>query len=348
MAIQYKNKKINVIVNKVGLTENVAHKCINISKKYCIWIANQIKEYKLDIENNEVITNLNNILNWKKEVQGKNLNNYNYKQALKEYDKYIKSLFISTEGSLENKNVVVDCGNFKWVELTKGKDFSEEGSHMNHCIGGSSYFDKYISGKCRYFSLRDSFNKPHITIEAKYDSKNNTFLELLQINGNSNQIPKETYTEYIYNLHEKFRFKSHSGYNEVFIRNFNLSKKIHKLTHNFFDFETLLKIGIIPNLEGIYAEDIDLSLKADVFKIKKNTMLYSNLKLTAENTVFLFYDNVLIGGDLILDCKEVKIKSDLKVGGNVYIKGSIDKDSIKKIKSFGNIVIEKKEELETV
>ena len=71
------------MVNKIGLPENVAEWCLSKSKKYSIWLANQIgdkncyrvnwflqtrtesQEQKLLNFSNEVDT----ILDWKKEVQ---------------------------------------------------------------------------------------------------------------------------------------------------------------------------------------------------------------------------------------------------------------------------------------
>ena len=50
---KYADKRMNIIVNKIGLTEKEAFFCVEKHKKYAIWLANQIKLDKSIIEKNE-------------------------------------------------------------------------------------------------------------------------------------------------------------------------------------------------------------------------------------------------------------------------------------------------------
>ena len=45
----YKDKRMNIIVNKIGLSEENALWCIDKDKKYAIWLANQIKNNQLEL-----------------------------------------------------------------------------------------------------------------------------------------------------------------------------------------------------------------------------------------------------------------------------------------------------------
>ena len=45
----YTDKRMNIIVNKIELTEEEALFCIEKHKKYAIWLANQIKEFQSKI-----------------------------------------------------------------------------------------------------------------------------------------------------------------------------------------------------------------------------------------------------------------------------------------------------------
>jgi len=111
--IQYQDKRMNIMVNKIGLSEEKALWCIDKSKKYAIWLANQMKVRDLTKLENEVDT----ILDWKREVQEVNLNELNFAQAIKEAREYQNSLFVPNANGLQNKNVVLDIGEFKWVQL---------------------------------------------------------------------------------------------------------------------------------------------------------------------------------------------------------------------------------------
>ena len=44
----YTDKKMNIMVNKIGLDEKLADLCLQKSKKYSIWLANQVVKSKED------------------------------------------------------------------------------------------------------------------------------------------------------------------------------------------------------------------------------------------------------------------------------------------------------------
>jgi len=38
----YTDKRMNILINKIGLSKEMASLCYEKSKKYCIWLGNQV------------------------------------------------------------------------------------------------------------------------------------------------------------------------------------------------------------------------------------------------------------------------------------------------------------------
>ena len=82
-------------------------------------------------------------------------------------------------------------------EITTESDLVVEGDKMGHCCGG--YWDKYENrikgsdgGISKIFSLRDSGNEPHVTIETNESGET-----AYQIQGKENTEPDDEYAEMI-------------------------------------------------------------------------------------------------------------------------------------------------------
>jgi hypothetical protein len=89
------------------------------------------------------------------------------------------------EGGVEQ---VLRVGGFRWVELISKAALDYEGNMMGHCV--RSYWGRVERGDCRIFSLRDSSNESHVTIEVADD-------EMRQIQGKQNKPPIEKYWDAI-------------------------------------------------------------------------------------------------------------------------------------------------------
>lgn len=90
----------------------------------------------------------------------------------------------------ENKDVSVFKkyeNGFYWVKLVSESSYKKEGFMMNHCV--SSYFSKKHS---TIYSLRDSENNPHCTIE--YSLVTNS---INQIKGKHNHEISKKYVDYV-------------------------------------------------------------------------------------------------------------------------------------------------------
>lgn len=327
----YTDKKMNILVNKVGLSKDIAQKCYNKSKKYCVWIGNQVLKSP-SIINKE--NDIDLVLDWKKEIQDINLNSINFNTALKLAKEYQKSLFVPSVNGLKNTNVVLDCGDYKWVQLITKVDCKEEGSTMGHCIGNSGHSTRISNGNSVAFSLRDKFNRPHITIEA--DIKDNKIGNIFEFKGTANGVPKVEYSKYFIQLLEKYSFKGVSDTNffNSIKNSFSLLEKIDKLNSNFLPFDFKLKVGLKPFTEGeFYLEELLISSDNKI-SIPKNTSFYSNLTLNFDTEVILEGD-ILVGGNLKIESKKVTIGENIKVGGNVLVSSKNIIKNKENIISFG-------------
>jgi len=79
---------------------------------------------------------------------------------------------------------------YKILQLLTPTALDYESEHMGHCVGKGTYDTKVTSGKTIIYSLRDTKNEPHATMEVT-----DNILE--QIKGKQNQPVVEKYREYI-------------------------------------------------------------------------------------------------------------------------------------------------------
>ena len=176
------------IVSKLGLTQHQADFSHNVDKKYSpkysIWIANQLKNGAP-----ENASDFRLILDWKKANPSVNLNNFDYKSALEASNKWHSEKFKVQDVEMQNKNIVLQTGPYFWVKLSTEEDCKEEGMAMGHCIAGR--FKKYQSGIYIAFSMRDSNNNPHITIEIDVKTK-----YITEFKGKENKVPIAKYIPY--------------------------------------------------------------------------------------------------------------------------------------------------------
>jgi hypothetical protein len=336
--VRYKDKRFNTIVGKIKLSEEEAVYCMNKHKKYAIWIANQIKDFSLKIAQDDV--SISRILDWKRDVQEVNLNNYNFKTALIEANEYFDSLFVKTSKSLENKNVVLDCGNYKWVQLVTYNDCIEEGKAMQNCIG-SHHASNISEGKTVAFSLRDKYNKPHLTLEAKLDKEKKEIGNVFEFKGVSNKVPKKKYLKYFVELLKKYKFKSVSDYTfMVSIKTaFDLAKEINNINNTFFDVNTKLSIGLDAfGAYEVHLNDVNSGNDKEI-KINNNVKFYTSVKIKSK--VIIIEDDVLFGGDLYLEGEKIIFGNNIKVAGSLSV-NSKNVTNKNKIKVFGDVFYKEK------
>lgn len=118
--------------------------------------------------------------------------------------------------TVEGAEKVMDVGDHAWWQLTSPEALESEGEVMGHCVGG---YDKDVaSGKKRIYSLRDSKNRPHVTIEVgnekdryrAYSDRNATDSAkwaVQQVKGKGNAAPVERYQKAVQALVNKLDLK---------------------------------------------------------------------------------------------------------------------------------------------
>lgn len=113
------------------------------------------------------------------------------KQKVQEWDRELAaSATDSGKEDVEKKKLVLNkdykvvkqAGGMKWVKLLTPESKDVEGEFMGHCVGGAGYENKDI------YSLWDSKNRSHVTIEADDNKKT-----IQQIKGKQNREPNEKY-----------------------------------------------------------------------------------------------------------------------------------------------------------
>ena len=163
---------------------------MDLSKPETKWIASVLEnDSKVDLR--ELPSLLDFIKNQKPD-----LSKMTWKEALKQselwhkqFDNQSENQFPSEE--LDKNSIVFRCSDgYYWVKLTTSRALKTEGFKMKHCVGG--YWDQVKSGQSVIFSLRDSADKPHVTMELNPKNK-----QIVQIMGFEDSKPIESLHKYI-------------------------------------------------------------------------------------------------------------------------------------------------------
>lgn len=95
----------------------------------------------------------------------------------------------------DKPQVVKDYGDgMKWVILSTDMHMQREGELMQHCVGGPSYCRAMKDGTSEFYSLRDSKNEPHVTVEVYVSNGQRT---IRQMKGKQNARAIGKYQPYL-------------------------------------------------------------------------------------------------------------------------------------------------------
>lgn len=87
------------------------------------------------------------------------------------------------------------------AEVPVTKCFTLEGNILTgNCVGNGSYYNRWrANSSSEYYSLRDSHNNPHATLEVSYTNNHPVVRKgsLVQCKGNSNRRPDSKYQPYL-------------------------------------------------------------------------------------------------------------------------------------------------------
>ena len=138
---------------------------------------------------------------------------------------------------------------YTWRQLTTEQALANESNHMGHCVGnlGFGYLNRVQRGQIEIYSLRDSRNVPHVTIE-KAGSK------IAQIKGKGNSAVAEKYWDYVAWLLKALEWSA-INYDEVNTEGF-ISPFRRLVQQELFRRGDLVAIdGRADNLEALILKD---------------------------------------------------------------------------------------------
>jgi hypothetical protein len=109
----------------------------------------------------------------------------------------------------EVKTVMEFPGGYRIVDLIGQKALQREGALMGHCVGGGSYCDFVRHGEGHIYSLRDSNNEPHVTMQIMANKTT------AQIKGRSNKAPVRKYWAMLRGFFDQAGVKVNHDYQNV-------------------------------------------------------------------------------------------------------------------------------------
>lgn len=160
---------------------------------------NVIEFIKKEMKQENEISEWKNIINYLVYKDFKNLENFASYKLLKEKAKKWMNLLKQNDKTMDEEygkdiEIVLDFEDgFKFVKLLSENAYIREGKLMKHCLA-SQFYRK----NTEIFSLRDSSNLPHCTIE-KYD----------QIKGKRNGDVSPKYIDYVVRFLELIGMDDH-------------------------------------------------------------------------------------------------------------------------------------------
>ncbi len=212
---------------------------------------------------------------------------------------------------------------YKFVKLVSQNAYTREGNMMSHCVG--SYYGRDVE----IFSLRDSFNKPHCTIEKDK-----------QIKGKGNGIITDKYIDYIVSFLEYTGMKvrdsemKNLGYEVLYfpeyvknIDKFNLFRNRYYNKNNNTEIKYKKSVKVFTDKEELF------SYKGDKVKLFLGNLDCSNNQLTSlpdnlnvsgyldcsYNQLTSLPDNLNVSGDLYCGYNQLtSLPNNLNVSGNLY------------------------------
>jgi hypothetical protein len=211
-----------------------------------------------------------------------NLKSFQAEEAMKQSQEWLdrlKKKKSEEEQEGVDYKVLMDLGNgWKWVDLISQNALTREGQKMGHCVGG--YWDRVKTGREKIFSLRDSDNQPHATIEYVPGQAS-----IDQIKGKQNKGVIQEYMPYVL----------------AFLK--SPPVKVKKIN----DYELNLN-GLLKTNDGY----ISVSL------IPEGTILDQNLDLKKFDDIKL-PKNLTIKGDLIVPSGQESLPENLTVTGTLNL-----------------------------
>ena len=169
------------------------------SKKYGVWLCHKLlKSGKLEMDE-QLRIDIHSILSWAVSTSP-NISQLSFEEALKSSISWKKKKIVSPIIDMDRVIIHDDNGYFLY-DLRKD-DFKYEGHMMGHCV--STYEKSYKFKDNILVSLRDRFNKPHVTFESSISKENPEISTIIQQFGNGNHPISDHHMSIVINLLSKY------------------------------------------------------------------------------------------------------------------------------------------------
>ena len=184
-------------IEVMGVPEDVANYLHNFNNKYSLWFADKIKDMagfqyskaKINWINVNILTQMQGIMDWVRNVPNVNLKQYTWNQAFAAQREYHDKLQTATlEGQEDNTIIKKYNDGFYWVDLETKNDCSEK-QLMGHCASTHKADTLY---SLRKYTPQTQTIEAFITIAISPDDG-----IWYQCKGKRNSKPKEEYHPYI-------------------------------------------------------------------------------------------------------------------------------------------------------
>jgi acetyltransferase-like isoleucine patch superfamily enzyme len=297
----------NYLINKYDNVQLVTQ----LPKNAPLWAKKSTELYQITITR-EFKDKIHHVVDYLRTLPG-DISRISVLDAISKSEEWTRQLIkkaSSDEDSSDVKLIKKYPNGMFWVRLLTKQALEREGKLMGHCVGG--YCDYVISEQIIIYSLRDTSNNPHVTIEQRENT-------IYQIKGHSNKEVVPKYHKYVID------FINSGNYDEV--------RDTLNINMIFID----SKLYTYDNLPKVVKGDLDLSY-APIKELPDNVsiggdlnLFYSKIKKIGKNLVVNGYcdlrytpieelpDNVSIGGDLNLSYSKIK-----KIGKNLVVNGYCD------------------------
>lgn len=302
---------------------------------------NTIEEWKEKVLNKYFIKNgpeslspdeVDHILDWFKSDEGSQYHSsilrISVPSALAHAKNWIKTL--SNKHAREEKGdtslVLTLPGGFSWVKLLTANALTREGTLMKHCV--ASYNKKIKDKDSEIFSLRDSLNHPHCTIEIAINREfkdgfilgqkfqKSVTRKIKQIKGKANGLLAEKYLPFLK------EFLTHAEN----ILKLEIKKNTFVYDNLFYYQEKIVHFDTLSLIEG------NLTLAGTSKKFNENLIVKGNVNIS--NYKGDLPKNFTVEGSLIYDPKILTIPENWKISDLV------EKDSTARAWKPLNLVIE--------
>ena len=185
---------------------------------------------------------------------------------------------------------------FRIVKLTTPEALDREGVKMGHCIGQGAYDEDLLDGTSEFYSLRDSKNQPHATLQIHAEKH-----AVVQCQGKGNKAPVPRYLPYLQAFLRTQQYSLHVPANRC---------GLIQAWGRYYDITNLPENLTVPG-------NLDLT-DTTIDRLPKGLRVKGNLSLS-HMPIAQLPEGLNVGGNLIITKTSINLPNRLRVGGGLFI-----------------------------